>query len=182
VVTLAPVRLVRLRVRAGQYLRRADRCAQCFQMIHENRPRAAGIRTVSVIAAYTRKAQEPNAAASDAGAPSGSRTRSTHSPATSRLAPPSTSAYIGWPWKNHFSNTPSTLAASSCGITTKKLKMPMYTPIFSAGRLSDSNAYGSERIDAHAKPTPAIGNSSQSGLRISKKDTSPAPPSHRLTR
>ena len=39
------------------------------------------------------------------------------------------------------SSTPSTLAVTSCGITMKKLKMPMYTPILRDGTLS-----GEQRI------------------------------------
>ena len=42
-----------------------------------------------------------------------------------KLTPPMVSAWIGWLPNKLFSNTPSTLAASSCGITMKKLKMPM---------------------------------------------------------
>ncbi|KAG1241242.1 hypothetical protein G6F68_016890 [Rhizopus microsporus] len=67
-------------------------------------------------------------------------TRSTHRPATNRLQPPSTSTCIGWPPSQVRRAKPSALAATSCGITMKKLKMPMYTPIFDAGTLSDSNA------------------------------------------
>ena len=77
---------------------------------------------------------------------------------------------------------PSALAATSCGITMKKLKMPMYTPIFDAGTLSDSSAYGNDRIDAQAKPTPTIDSSSQCGSRMNISETRPAAPSHRLTR
>src|SRR5690606_34444332 len=69
---------------------------------------------------------------------SGRRTRSVHSPAMNRQPPPSTSTRRGSPSSSFDSTTPSVLTATSCGITMKKLKMPMYTPIFAAGRLSDS--------------------------------------------
>src|SRR5690606_22813155 len=70
----------------------------------------------------------------------GSRTRSVQSPATTRLTPPTASALIGSPPRKVASRKPSKLAATSCGMTMKKLKMPMYTPILAAGRLSDSSA------------------------------------------
>ena len=67
-------------------------------------------------------------------------------------------------------------------MTMKKLKTPMYKPIFCAGRLSDSSAYGSESTEAHAKPTPSIASSNQFGSRMTRKDSSAAPPSHTLMR
>src|SRR5690606_18992005 len=73
---------------------------------------------------------------------SGSRTRSVQRPAMNRQAPPSKSTRRGSPSNSLDSSTPRVLTATSCGITMKKLKMPMYTPIFAAGRLSDSIAYG----------------------------------------
>src|SRR5690606_24631283 len=112
---------------------------------------------------------------------SGRRTRSVHSPAMNRQPPPSTSTRRGSPSSSFDSTTPSVLTATSCGITMKKLKMPMYTPIFAAGRLSDSIAYGSDRIEAHAKPTPTIDSSSHCGSRTNAIDSRPRPPSHRLS-
>src|SRR5690606_17496179 len=56
---------------------------------------------------------------------SGTGTRSTHSPAITRLAAPTTSAITGWLPKKVLSTNPRTLAATSCGMTMKKLKMPM---------------------------------------------------------
>ena len=60
--------------------------------------------------------------------------------------------------------------------------MPMYTPILAAGRLSDSSAYGSERIEAQANPTPTIDSSSQRGSSITRNDSSPSPPRTVLTK
>ena len=84
--------------------------------------------------------------------------------------------------EQHLQQRRGTLAITSCGITMKKLKMPMYTPILRDGTLPASNAYGSERIDAQAKPTPTMDSSSQRGSRITRNDSSAAPPSHRLIR
>src|SRR5690606_33866830 len=107
---------------------------------------------------------------------SGLATSSEQKPATARHAPPRTSTRIGSPPNTRPSRKPSVLTATSWGITMKKLKMPMYTPIFSAGRLSDSIAYGRDRIDAQAKPTPTIDSSSHCGSRITANDARPAPP------
>src|SRR5690606_31865638 len=112
---------------------------------------------------------------------SGRRTRSVHSPAMNMQMPPSMSTRSGSPSNSFDSSTPRVLTATSCGITMKKLKMPMYTPIFAAGRLSDSIAYGSDRIEAHAKPTPTIDSSSHCGSRTNAIDSRPRPPSHRLS-
>ncbi len=60
--------------------------------------------------------------------------------------------------------------------------MPMYTPILGAGTLSDSKAYGSDRIEAQAKPTPSIDSSNHCGSRMTSIDNKPAAPSHRLHR
>ena len=55
----------------------------------------------------------------------GRRTRNTHRPATIMLAPPIASAWMGCPPSKVFSRKPNKLAATNCGITMKKLKMPM---------------------------------------------------------
>jgi hypothetical protein len=55
-------------------------------------------------------------------------------PASTKLTPPTNSTLIGCPPSNGFSESLRTLAATSCGITMKKLKMPMYTPILRDGR------------------------------------------------
>ena len=55
----------------------------------------------------------------------------------------------------------------------KKLKMPMYTPILRDGTLPASSAYGNDRIDAQAKPTPTIDTSSHCGSRISSERREP---------
>ena len=78
--------------------------------------------------------------------------------------------------------SPSTLAATSCGITMKKLKMPMYTPILRDGTLPASSAYGNDTIDAHAKPD--ADHRRQQPVRIADhaaNEASPTPPSSRLT-
>ena len=55
----------------------------------------------------------------------GRRTRNTHRPATIMLAPPIASAWMGCPPSKVFSRKPNKLAATNCGITIKKLKMPI---------------------------------------------------------
>ncbi len=42
------------------------------------------------------------------------------------------------------------------GITMKKLKTPMYTPTRASGSAPERIAYGMERIDAQAMPTPTM--------------------------
>jgi len=54
-------------------------------------------------------------------------------------APPVTSPKMLLPSKNSRSSRPKMLAATSCGMTMKKLNIPMYTPIFRAGRMLESN-------------------------------------------
>src|SRR5690606_1478204 len=78
--------------------------------------------------------------AAHARASAGRGTANTQAAATSRLAPPRVRAHSGWPPNSALSRKPSRLAATSCGITMKKLKMPMYTPILAAGSESDSIA------------------------------------------
>src|SRR5690606_4713277 len=55
----------------------------------------------------------------------GTGTRSTHSPAITRLTAPTTIAITGWLPRKALSTKPRMLAATSCGRTMKKLKMPM---------------------------------------------------------
>ena len=47
----------------------------------------------------------------------------------------------------------------------KKLKTPMYTPMRAGGTAVDRIAYGIDRIDAQAMPTPIIGISNITGSR-----------------
>ena len=101
-------------------------------------------------------------------------------PATNKQHPPMISAYIGWLPMKFLRRKPRIDAATSCGITIKKLKMPMYVPIFDAGTLSDSNVYGSDKIDAHAIPTPTIEMSSMFGSLMKGIDKSPSPPNTQL--
>ena len=51
---------------------------------------------------------------------------------------------------------PKATDAIISGITMKKLKIPMYTPMRCAGSAVERIAYGIERIDAHATPTPTM--------------------------
>ena len=63
-----------------------------------------------------------------------------------------------------------------CGNVIKKLKMPMYTPIFPAGIDPARMAYGMARILAHAIPIPTMDNISIFGLSMRKMDINPSPP------
>ena len=73
-------------------------------------------------------------------------------------------------------NGPKKSAAVISGITMKKLKMPMYTPIRSGGIAVERIAYGIERIDAHAIPTPTIVRGNRLGLWMTYVESSPTPP------
>ena len=44
------------------------------------------------------------------------------------------------PSKSSRSSRPRMLAATSCGMTMKKLNIPMYTPILRAGKVLESKA------------------------------------------
>src|SRR5258707_3681948 len=62
------------------------------------------------------------------------------------------------------------------GITMKKLKIPMYTPMRAAGIAPDKMAYGIERMEAHAMPTPTIVTSSTHLSWMKYTDSRPTPP------
>src|SRR5258707_8014525 len=62
------------------------------------------------------------------------------------------------------------------GITIKKLKTPIYTPIRAAGIAPERIAYGIESIEAQAMPTPTIEATNIQGLLMKKTDNSPRAP------
>ena len=102
-----------------------------------------------------------NAVVMPASVPRPCRPAGSRSPPGSGARRPSPVQGSARPPKNCSQNRPRMLAATICGMTMKKLKMPIDTPIFFAGRLLDRSAYGSESIEAQAMPTPTIDTSSQ---------------------
>src|SRR5215469_16341614 len=60
-----------------------------------------------------------------------------------------------------FITQPKPSEAMISGSTMKKLKMPMYTPVCSAGNEPASTEYGMASVLAHAIPTPAIDNNNK---------------------
>ena len=71
---------------------------------------------------------------------------------------------------------PKNSAAKISGRTMKKLNTPMYTPMRWAGSALESIAYGIDRIDAQAIPTPIIDTMSIMGSRMNQTLSNPAAP------
>ena len=61
----------------------------------------------------------------------------------------------------------------------KKLKMPMYTPVFPSGSEPASMEYGMDRMLAQAMPTPVMERSRSTGVWITATESSPAAPASR---
>ena len=80
--------------------------------------------------------------------------------AVSSERPPITTTYsgaFGFPSPNTSRmKGPNASDAMISGMTMKKLNTPMYTPIRCGGRAVERIAYGIDRIDAHAMPTPTM--------------------------
>ena len=71
---------------------------------------------------------------------------------------------------------PKVSDATISGMTMKKLKIPMYTPMRSVGSAVERIAYGIERIDAHAMPTPTMLRRSSHGSWMTHTERSPTAP------
>src|SRR5215213_6658098 len=71
---------------------------------------------------------------------------------------------------------PNVNDATISGMTIKKLKIPIYTPIRSGGIEPARIAYGMARIDAHAMPTPIIEKYCPFGVSVTYIEIRPSPP------
>src|SRR4030095_13923932 len=98
-----------------------------------------------------------------AGASLGSRTRHTRIAARNRNTPPATTADNRLLSSTCDITQPKPNDATISGITMKKLKIPMYTPVFSLGNEPARMAYGMERMLAQASPTPTMESNSSFG-------------------
>src|SRR3989442_6956586 len=109
-----------------------------------------------------------------------SRTSPTHAAAVSRQAPPSittSNGALGLPApKTRRISGPNPTAATISGMTMKKLNTPMYTPIRWGGTAVERMAYGMERMDAHAMPTPTMLSSSRYLSWMRYTDNNPTAP------
>src|SRR5262245_5976185 len=81
-----------------------------------------------------------------AGASLGSRTRHTRIAARNRNTPPATTADNRLLSRRCDITQPKPNDATISGITMKKLKIPMYTPVFSRGSEPARIAYGIDRM------------------------------------
>src|ERR1700683_100483 len=66
--------------------------------------------------------------------------------------------------------------AKISGVTIKKLKIPIYTPVRAGGREAASIAYGIDSVLAHAIPIPTIVSSSTYLSWITTTDINPSAP------
>src|SRR5215469_8483081 len=81
--------------------------------------------------------------------------------------------------KNVYFTLPGFRVAITSGSTMKKLKMPMYTPVCSAGNEPASTEYGMASVLAQAIPTPVIDSSKRFLSWISATDINPSAPQNR---
>lgn len=100
-------------------------------------------------------------------------------PAKIMSAPPSITAIMRSFPSQYSMIYPKPKEAMISGKTMKKLKMPMYNPILALGRECAIIAYGIDKMDAQAIPTPVIETNSQLGFVIHWRLTKPTPPASR---
>src|SRR4029078_3904949 len=109
------------------------------------------------------------------GASLGSRTRQTRIAARNRNTPPATTADNRLLSSTCDITQPKPNDATISGITMKKLKIPMYTPVLSFGNEPARIAYGIERMLAQASPTPTIESNSSVRSEITVTENKQAP-------